>query len=309
MAYKVLISDKIDESCPLALREGGIECDVKPGLSKEELLAAIGGYDGLIVRSATKVTAPVLEKGKAGKLKVVMRGGVGVDNIDTGAAEKLGVRVLNTPGANSNAVAELVLGFAFMLARNLSAGDSGIKAGRWEKKALSGSELSGKAMGLVGFGHIGRLVAVKAKALGMRALAHDPLIPADYIESAGAQPLGLEELWRSSDFVSLHLPKNEGTLNMVGPGVLSLFKPTAFLINCARGGLVDEGALYEALAAKKLAGAAFDVFAAEPPGDSPLLKLPNFIAAPHLGASTGEAQMNVARMAAERVLDFFGNLG
>ncbi|MDR1080545.1 MAG: hydroxyacid dehydrogenase [Deltaproteobacteria bacterium] len=309
MAYRVLISDKIEDVCPQVLKDGGVECDQKPGLSPEELLAAIGDYDGQIVRSATKVTAAVLERGRAGKLKIVGRAGAGVDNIDMQAAEKLGVKVVNTPGLNSNAVAELALGFAFMLARNLAPADAGLKAGRWEKKGLSGFELSGKTMGLVGFGHIGRLVTAKAKGLGMRCLAHDPLVPSDVIWAAGAEPAELDAIWRGSDFVSLHLPKNKETLNIVDARVLSLFKPTAYLINCARGGLVDEAALFEALSAGKLAGAAVDVFAVEPPGDSPLLKLPNFIAAPHLGASTLEAQLGVARKSAELLVQFFRQLG
>ncbi|MDR1037710.1 MAG: hydroxyacid dehydrogenase [Deltaproteobacteria bacterium] len=309
MAYRVLISDKIEDVCPQVLKDGGVECDQKPGLSPEELLAVIGDYDGQIVRSATKVTAEVLERGKAGKLKIVGRAGAGVDNIDTAAAERLGVKVVNTPGLNSNAVAELAVGFAFMLSRNLAVADSTMKAGRWEKKGLSGFELSGKTMGLVGFGHIGRLVTVKAKGLGMKVLTHDPLVPADIVWGAGAEPVELDALWRGSDFVSLHLPKNKDTLNIVDAKVLAIMKPTAYLINCARGGLVDEAALYDALASKKLAGAAFDVFTAEPPGDSPLLKLPNFIAAPHLGASTLEAQLGVARKSAELLVQFFQTLG
>ncbi|MDR3155206.1 MAG: hydroxyacid dehydrogenase [Deltaproteobacteria bacterium] len=305
MARKVLISDKIEEVCPAALREAGIACDLKPGLPPEELLAAIPEYDGLIVRSATKVTAQVLEKGRAGKLRIVGRAGAGVDNIDVEAAGRLGVKVVNTPGLNSNAVAELTVAFAFMLARNLALADSTLKAGRWEKKSLSGFELSGKTFGLVGFGHVGRLVCAKAKGLGMRVLACDPLVPAEEARAAGAEPVSLEELWKEADFISLHLPKNKDTLNLVDARVLASFKPTACLINCARGGLVDEAALFEALSRKSIAGAAFDVFAAEPPLGSPLLDLPNFIAAPHLGASTLEAQLGVARKSAELLAEFF----
>jgi D-3-phosphoglycerate dehydrogenase len=309
MACKVLISDKIEDVCIETLKAGGAEADARPGLSPEELLEAIGGYDGLIVRSATKVTAPVLEKGRAGRLRIVGRAGAGVDNIDVEAASALGVKVVNTPGLNSNAVAELAVGFAFMLARNLAQGDSGLKAGRWEKKSLSGFELSGKAFGLVGFGHVGRLVAAKAKGLGMSAMAHDPIVSRDEIKAAGAEPATLEEIWKGADFISLHLPKTKDTLNIVDARALSMFKRTACLINCARGGLVDEAALHAALSEKRIAGAAFDVFAVEPPGESPLLALPNFIAAPHLGASTLEAQLGVARRSAELLVEFFKTQG
>ncbi|MDR2612947.1 MAG: hydroxyacid dehydrogenase [Deltaproteobacteria bacterium] len=309
MAYRVLISDKIEPVCPEILKAAGIGADERPGLTAEGLLEIIGDYDGQIVRSATKVTAAVLEKGRAGRLRIVGRAGAGVDNIDVEAAGRLGVKVVNTPGLNSNAVAELAVGFAFMLARNLALADSGLRAGRWEKKSLSGFELSGKTFGLLGFGNVGKLVARKALGLGMKAIAFDPLVPADEIRKDGTVPVALDDLWREADFISLHLPKNKDTLNIVDARALAAFKRTAYLINCARGGLVDEAALFEALSAKRIAGAAFDVFSAEPPGESPLFGLPNFIAAPHLGASTLEAQLGVARRSAELLVEFFQSQG
>jgi D-3-phosphoglycerate dehydrogenase len=304
MAPKILISDKIEEICPKILKEAGFSVDEKSGLSPSDLEAIIGDYDGQIVRSATKVTASVLEKGKAGKLKIVGRAGAGVDNIDTAVAEKLGIKVVNTPGLNSNAVAELAVGFMFILARNLGVATSSIKEGRWEKKSLSGFELSGKTLGLVGFGSIGKLVAKKAKGLDMKVIAYDPLISQEDIKKEDVIPSTLSNIWKESDYVSLHLPKNKDTLNLVNAEVLSSFKKTSYLINCARGGLVDEGALYDALKSGKIAGAAFDVFSEEPPGQIPLLSLSNFVAVPHLGASTQEAQLGVAKKVAELLVEF-----
>ncbi|MDR2353657.1 MAG: hydroxyacid dehydrogenase [Deltaproteobacteria bacterium] len=309
MSYKILISDKIEEICLQIFQQAGFSVDLKPDLPPTELEALIGNYDGQVVRSATKVTRAVLEKGKSGSLKIVGRAGAGVDNIDMVAAEALGIKVVNTPGLNSNAVAELTLALAFILARNIGPGLISLKEGRWEKKGLAGSELSGKSIGLVGFGAIGRLVSKKAQALGMRVLAYDPLVSKADILAEGATPLSLEALWKEADFISLHLPKTPDTVNLVNATVLKSFKKTAFLLNCARGGLVDEEALYAALQNKELAGAALDVFAKEPPGDSPLLTLPNFVATPHLGASTSEAQLGVAQKVAVLIVDYLNNLG
>ncbi|MDR2350105.1 MAG: hydroxyacid dehydrogenase [Deltaproteobacteria bacterium] len=304
MAIKILISDKIESVCPAILKEAGFEVDEKSGLSPADLEAVIGDYDGQIVRSATKVTEEVLKKGKAGKLKIVGRAGAGVDNIDTKAAEALGIKVVNTPGLNSNAVAELAVAFMFVLSRNLGPAIGSMKEGRWEKKALSrGFELSGKTVGLVGYGSIGSLVAKKALGLGMKVLAFDPLVSDDKMKSEGVTPSTLENLFKESDHVSLHLPKNKDTLNLVNGSVLKTFKKTACLVNCARGGLVDEKALFEALKNGDLAGAAFDVFAEEPPTDNALRSLPNFVSAPHLGASTVEAQLGVAKKVAELLVE------
>ncbi|MDR1164729.1 MAG: hydroxyacid dehydrogenase [Deltaproteobacteria bacterium] len=304
MAWKVLLSDKIEEICPKIFKERGIEVDRKEGLAPEELLKIIGDYDGQVVRSATKVTRDVLAKGRAGRLKIVGRAGAGLDNIDVQAAEELGVKVVNTPGLNSNAVAELTIALALSLARHIPQGASSLKEGRWEKKTLAGTEIFGKTMGLVGLGHIGKLVTAKALGLGMRVIAHDPFVAPEEIASSGATPVALAEIWREADYISLHLPKTAATQNIVSREVLAQFKPSAFLLNCARGGLVDEEALRAALEAGQIAGAALDVFSSEPPGDSPLLKLPNFIGVPHLGASTLEAQLGVAAKVAEALADF-----
>jgi D-3-phosphoglycerate dehydrogenase len=303
MAVKILISDKIEPICPERFRKAGFEVDQKADLPAGELESIIGGYHGLVVRSATKVTARVLAKGAAGELKIVGRAGAGVDNIDLAAAEANGIKVVNTPGLNANAVAELVVAFMIVLARKLGFAMGSIREGRWEKKGLSGTEVSGKTLGLVGIGAVGRLVAAKARGLGMEVLAHDPLLAASDVAAAGARPVGLEEIWSGSDFVSLHLPKNARTTNLVGAEVLGRMRPGAFLINCARGGLVDEAALHDALASGRLAGAAADVFAQEPPGASPLLALPNFVGTPHLGAATEEAQLGVAAKVAELLIE------
>jgi D-3-phosphoglycerate dehydrogenase len=305
MPIRILISDKIEDVCVSILKDAGFEADRKSGLDPKELEAIIGDYDGQIVRSATKVTREVLTKGKAGKLKIVGRAGAGVDNIDTIAAEELGIKVVNTPGLNSNAVAELAIAFMFILSRKLGEAIVSMKNGLWEKKSLGGFELTNKTLGLVGFGSIGKLVAKKAIGLGMKVIAYDPIVPEADIISLGAIPIkSLEEIWKDSDYVSLHLPKNKDTLNLVNAEVLSKFKKTSYLINCARGGLVDEEALLSALTEKKIAGAAFDVFSEEPPGESPLLKLPNFVSAPHRGASTLEAQSGVAEKVARLLVEY-----
>ena len=308
MAYKVLISDKIEEACTDIFDRRGLAYDVKTGLSPEELEQIIGAYDAQVVRSATKVTASVLTKGKAGNLKIVARAGAGLDNIDTEAAASLGIKVVNTPGLNANAVAELTISYCFILARRLSEAAAGVKSGLWEKKSLTGSEIMGKTLGLVGFGHIGRLVAQKAHGLGMKVIAYDPVVPADIIQKFGAYPGTIDTVFKEGDFVSLHLPQEKDTLNIINEKVLKKFKKSAFLINCARGGLVDENALYDALATGEIAGAAADVFQKEPPQDNPLLKLPNFVASPHIGASTIEAQLGVAKKAAELVAEYLEGL-
>ncbi|MDR1308757.1 MAG: hydroxyacid dehydrogenase [Deltaproteobacteria bacterium] len=298
MASKILISDKIESVCPDRLREAGFEVDEKSGLAPQGLEAIIGGYHGLVVRSATSVTAGVLERGAQGNLRIVGRAGAGLDNIDLPAAGRLGIKVVNTPGLNANAVAELTVALMIVLARNLWPAMESIKAGRWEKRGLSGHEIAGKTVGLLGIGAVGRLVAAKAGALGLRVLAHDPILAPEAIGAAGAEPVGFDDLFRRSDFVSLHLPKTRETANIVGPRALSLMRPGAFIVNCARGGLVDEEALLAALGEGRLAGAATDVFAKEPPDPSPLMALPNFVAVPHLGASTEEAQLAVAEKVA-----------
>jgi D-3-phosphoglycerate dehydrogenase len=301
MTFRVLISDKIEAICPKILRAEGLEVHERSFSDSAALAAEIGSYHGLIIRGSTKVDATVLKAGAIGSLKIVARAGAGLDNVDLTAAERLGVKVVNTPGLNANAVAELTVALMIVLARKLSSAMSSMREGRWEKKGISGTEISGKILGLVGLGAVGRLTAAKASALGLRVLANDPPLSHDQIREAGAEPVELERLWEEADFISLHMPKVPGTPYLIDETVLTKLKRTAYLINCARGGLVDETALHKALAAGRLAGAAFDVFAVEPPGPSPLLKLPNFVGVPHLGASTEEAQLGVAAKAAELV--------
>lgn len=301
---KILISEKIDPVCPAIFKEAGFEVDYRQSVSPEELVEIVGGYDGLVVRSSTKVTAQVLAK--AGRLKVVGRAGAGVDTIDVEAATAANILVMNTPGQNANGVAELVLGLMLCLVRHIPVGCAGLKAGCWEKNKLAGTEILGKTIGLVGFGAIGRRVAVMAKGLGMKVLAYDPFLSAEQITAGGATAKNLDEVLRESDFVSLHLPKTKETTNLINRAALDKMKPKAILINCARGGLVDENELALALKEGRLAGAAMDVFATEPPAaDNPLLALDNFVATPHLGASTAESQVNVAEAVARQMVAFF----
>jgi D-3-phosphoglycerate dehydrogenase len=309
MPYRVLISDKIEPVCPERFRRAGFLVDEKSGLSPSELEGLIGGYHGLVVRSATQVTAAVLSKGAAGRLMMVARAGAGVDNIDVAAAEDLGIMVANTPGQNANAVAELAISFMIILSRNLGPAMESMKAGRWDKKGLAGTEVRGKTLGLLGMGAVGRLAASKAMGLGLGVIAHDPLLDGAQIKDLGAEPVGFEELLKRSDYLSLHLPKTPETADIIGVRALSMMKKGAYIINCARGGLIDETALYSALSEKRLAGAAVDVFLKEPPDPSPLFSLPNFVAVPHLGASTEEAQLAVAAKAAEVMIGYLNSIG
>ncbi|MDR2142637.1 MAG: hydroxyacid dehydrogenase [Deltaproteobacteria bacterium] len=305
MGQKVLLSDKIESVCPETLKKAGLEVVEKSGLSPDDLAREIGQYDGLVVRSATTVTREVLAQGQKGALRIVGRAGAGLDNIDVKAAAELGIKVVNTPGLNANAVAELTIALAISLARKLWVAFSSIKEGRWEKKGLIGTEISGKVLGLVGLGFVGKLVAKKARGLDMSVWAYDPFLAPETLGQIGAVPKTLPEIWAGADYVSLHLPKTPETVNLVNKDVLAQMKKGAFLINCARGGLVDEKALYESLASGQLGGAALDVFSQEPPGDNPLLSLPNFLATPHVGASSEEAQLGVAEEVARLLIDFF----
>lgn len=300
---KILISEKIDELCPRIFKEAGFEVDIKTGLSLEELAGVVGEYEGLVVRSATLVTAEVLAR--PGRLKVIGRAGAGVDTIDVEAATKAGVLVMNTPGQNANGVAELVFAQMLALIRHLLTGTVSLREGRWEKKSLSGTELMGKTLGLIGLGAIGRRVAEIAGVFGMKVLACDPLLNENQIRAAGASPAVLDEILAQADFVSLHLPKNAQTANIIDAAALAKMKAGAFLINCARGGLVDEVALAAALKSGHLGGAGLDVFDKEPPAaDNPLFALDNFVCCPHLGASTAESQVNVAVAVAKQMVGF-----
>ena len=301
---KVLVADELSPEGLETLRSAPeLTVDVKLGLAPSALKAIVGQYDVLAVRSATKVTADMLES--PGRLKVIGRAGVGVDNIDVEAATRKGVVVMNTPGGNSVAVAELTIGLMLMLLRLLVPAIASTRSGRWEKKRFAGGhELFRKTVGLVGFGSIGQLVAQRCLAFGTTVIAYDPH-PIEASRRLGVQIVSLDELFRRADIVSLHVPLMENTRNLVGRAQLGLMRKGSYLVNCARGGIVDEAALADALRDGTLAGVAMDVFATEPvPKDHPLLSLENFLSTPHLGASTEEGQLACASQLAEQLVEY-----
>jgi D-3-phosphoglycerate dehydrogenase len=283
-------------------RMRGIEVDEITGLSKDELIKIIGQYDGLAIRSSTKVTKEVLAA--AANLKVVGRAGIGVDNIDIPAASARGVVVMNTPFGNSITTAEHAIALMFALARQLPEADASTQAGKWEKNRFMGVEVTAKTLGLIGAGNIGSIVADRALGLKMKVIAYDPFLTPERAEHMGVTKVTLDELLASADFISLHTPLTDSTRNILSRENLLKCKPGVRIINCARGGLIDEAALKELLDSGHIAGAALDVFAEEPAKASPLFGTPNFICTPHLGASTDEAQVNVAIQVAEQLSDF-----
>lgn len=296
---RVLVADPLVEDGLTRLRAAA-DVDVRTRLSEPDLVAAIGSYDALIVRSETSVTAAVLEAGRS--LKVVGRAGVGVDNIDVTAATRHGILVVNAPRGNIIAAAEHTIGLLFALARNIPQADAALQRGEWNRSRYTGVEIRGKTLGIVGLGNIGSEVARRALGLEMDLIAFDPAVPRERAEQLSVDLVSLEELFRRADFISVHAPLVAGTRNLIDASVLALAKPGARLINTSRGGIVDEAALYRALTAGGLAGAASDVFVNEPVGENPLLGLPNFIATPHIAASTVEAQASVAFDVSEEVL-------
>lgn len=302
MAPKVLISDELSPAAIEVFKERGIDVDVKVGLSKEELAEVIGDYDGLAVRSATKVTEKVIRAGK--RLKVVGRAGIGVDNIDTRAATARGIIVMNTPYGNSITTAEHAISLMLALARHIPQADRSTKAGKWEKSKFMGVELFGKTLGIIGCGNIGSIVADRAIGLKMRVIAYDPFLSPERAVEIGVEKVEFDQLLQRADFITLHTPLTERTRNIINAEVLAKMKPTARIINCARGGLIDETALYEALKSGRIAGAALDVFEVEPARENPLFELDNVICTPHLGASTTEAQEKVALQIAEQMSDY-----
>jgi D-3-phosphoglycerate dehydrogenase len=297
--YNVLIADGLGANGQ-AILHSSANVEDRTGISPEELLESIKAYDAIIVRSRTKVTPQVFEA--AGRLKVVGRAGVGVDNIDLEAAKSHGVMVINAPVSTSLAVAELTLGLMLALAREIPRADAGMKQGDWLKKELSGMELSGKTLGILGMGRIGAEVGVRAKAFGMRVLGYDPLIPSEAIVRRGAEPVELDDLYARSDFISLHLPLTDETHSMVNEQAFGRMKRDVRVICAARGGIIDESALLAALESGLVAGAALDVFAGEPPRASELVRHPKVIATPHIGAQTAEAQSRAAEDIAHEVL-------
>ncbi len=299
---KVLISDNLSPVGVEILKKAGFEVDARSKTTPEEIEKIIGGYDALIIRSATKVTKELL--GKAIKLKIVGRAGSGLDNVDIAAATKKGVVVMNTPGGNTVTTAEHTIGMLFACARMIPQAYASLKEGKWEKKRFEGVELYDKTLGIVGLGAIGGVVASRAVGLGMRVLAYDPFISAEKAKSLGIELVDLSTIYKLSDFITFHTPKTKETANLINKNTIAKMKDGVRIINCARGGIVNEQDLYEALKSGKVASAAFDVFEKEPPENHPLLTLDNFIATPHLGASTREAQENVAVAIAEQIVDY-----
>ena len=299
---KILVSDKVHETGVEKFKEAGFEVDEKTGLQPDEIKAIIKDYDGLVIRSATKVTADLLDA--AENLKVVGRAGTGLDNVDIPSATAKKVVVMNTPGQNSNAAAELAMAMIFSLARHIPRACSSLKACKWEKKALQGREVMGKTLGVLGFGNIGRIVGELGRGVKMNVLAYDPYLSDSQLRENGGEPVTVDELLARSDFISIHVPKTEETTNLFNSESIGRMKDGAYLINCARGGIVNEDALYDALTSGKLAGGALDVFETEPPGEHKLLDLENFICSPHIGASTLEAQINVAVAVADQIIAF-----
>jgi D-3-phosphoglycerate dehydrogenase len=302
MAPRVLIADKLSPAAVAIFRERGIEADVKTGLPPAELRAIIGEYDGLAVRSATTVTREVLDA--APRLRVVGRAGIGVDNVDVTSATARGVVVMNTPHGNAITTAEHAIAMMFALARQIPEASASTKAGKWEKNRFMGTELTGKTLGLVGAGNIGSIVAQKAAGIGMRVIAYDPFLSERRATEIGAEKVELDTLLARADVVSLHAPMTEQTRNILSRERLLAMKRGARIVNCARGGLVDEVALADALREGHLAGAALDVFETEPATESPLFALENVVCTPHLGAATAEAQEKVALQIAEQMSDF-----
>ena len=294
MAPRVLISDALSPAAVAIFKNRGLDVDFQPNLGKdkEKLAAAIVGFDGLAIRSATKVTAKLLEHAKS--LKVIGRAGIGVDNVDIAAATARGVIVMNTPFGNSITTAEHAITLMLALARQIPEADSSTRAGKWEKNKFLGVEIFSKTLGIIGCGNVGSIVADRALGLKMKVVAYDPFLSVERAVKLGVEKVELDELWRRADFITLHTPLTEKTRNIISAETLAQMKRGVRLINCARGELIDEAALATALKSGQVAGAALDVFREEPATQSVLFGLPNVVCTPHLGASTMEAQENVA---------------
>ncbi|MDY6864554.1 MAG: phosphoglycerate dehydrogenase [Halobacteriota archaeon] len=299
MEFKVLVSDSISEEGVKKL-ETGADVDVLVGLSKDELIEKIGDYDALVVRSATKVTKDVIEAGK--NLKVIGRAGAGVDNIDVIAATERGIVVVNAPEGNTISAAEHAIAMMMSLSRNIPQANASLKSQKWDKNKHIGVEVTDKELGVIGLGRIGSEVAKRAQGLGMKVIAYDPFISEESSKELGIELLSLDEIFTRADYITIHTPVNRETYHLIGDEEFKKMKDGVRLINCARGGIIDEDALYRAVKEGKVAGAALDVFESEPPGDNKLLELERVIVTPHLGASTKEAQLNVAITIADQIL-------
>lgn len=298
---KVLASDKIAEIGLKMLKDAGIEADMKTGLPEEELIKIIPEYDALVVRSETKVTPKIIEAGK--NLKIIGRAGVGVDNVDLPTATKRGVIVVNSPEGNTVAAAEHTWAMLLSMARSIPQAHSKLKSGVWDKKSFKGVEVLNKTLGVVGLGKIGRRVASYALGMGMNVIVSDPFITEDYAQGLGVKLVNLETIYKESDFITFHIPKTKETLNMINAQSLAKMKKGVRLVNVARGGIINEADLYEALKSGQVAAAALDVFEKEPCDKSPLFELDNIVVTPHLGASTVEAQVNVAVDVVEQIIE------
>lgn len=302
MAFQVLVSDPLAQSAVAAMREAGLALDEKTDLSVEQLKSEIANYDAIVIRSATKLRAEIIDC--ATDLKLIVRAGVGLDNVDVPYAKEKGIEVRNTPAASSNSVAELAVGHILSLARHIGRGTVSLKSGKWEKKQLKGVEINGKTLGIVGIGRIGQSLARKAHALGMRVIAFDKFVEKSPLPEIVTM-VPFEELLQESDFISLHIPFDPEVGATIGAKELATMKNGVRIINCARGGVIDEAALADALASGKVAGAALDVFATEPPNvNDALFAQENLSLTPHIGAATVEAQSRVGAEAAEIVIEF-----
>lgn len=298
---RILVGDPIAEEGIDILREAG-EVDIITGRTEDQLLSIIGEYDAFVVRSETRVTSNIIDK--ASKLKVIARAGVGVDNIDVEAATARGILVINSPEGNTLAAAELTMALLLSLSRNIPQADDSVKSGKWERKRFTGVEVYGKILGLIGLGKIGREVARRARAFEMQVIAYDPFLSADSAQAIGVELVDLSELYRRSDFISLHVPRMKETLGLIDEQAFRQMKRGVRLINASRGGIIDESALLTAIEHGRVAGVALDVFTKEPPSlDDPLIRMPNVVTTPHLGASTQEAQTKVAVDVAEQIVD------
>src|SRR3989339_633645 len=298
---KVLASDKLEEIGLKMFRDAGIEAEMKTGLPEEELIKIIPEYDALVVRSETKVTPKIIEAGK--KLKIIGRAGVGVDNIDLPTATKNGVIVVNSPEGNTVAAAEHTWAMLLSMARNIPQAHSKLKSGVWDKKSFKGVEVLNKTLGVIGLGKIGRRVASYAIGMGMHVIAYDPFVTADYAKSLGVELKTVDEIIKEADFITFHIPKTKETAGMINAAMIAKMKKGVRLVNVARGGIIDEKALYDALKSGQVKAAALDVFEKEPCESSPLFELDNIVVTPHLGASTIEAQVNVAIDVAEQIIE------
>ena len=303
MIMKVLITTKLAQKGIDIVKAAGFEAVTMLDLSEAELAKVIGDYDALIIRSESKVTANVLAS--PGKLKAVARAGVGVDNVDVAAATKKGIVVMNTPGGNTMSAAEHTFALMLALSRHIVPASTSLKAGKWDRKQFMGSQLNKKVLGVIGLGRIGLAVAKLSSGFNMKVLGYDPLVTPPDAKKLGIEIVdSVERIYKEADYITVHVPKNEKTLNMIGAQQIAMMKPTVRLINTARGGIINQDALYDALEQKRIAGAALDVYPEEPPKDTRFIKYDNCLVTPHLAASTHEAQIEVAVEAAQLVVDF-----